>query len=336
MSDKRRVLVAVYPEGERFGPYAHRLEEAGFEVLSNPYHRLYTEPELCAALDGVFATIAGNEPYTEQVFRAAKDLKVVARWGVGYDRVDVAAAPRHEVAIALAFGANHDSVADCTLVLMGAVAEKLIVHDRRVKSGGWGYEEHRGLWRATVGIVGLGRIGQAVARRCRGFEMRVLAYDVKPNSAFGRDHDVTFVPLETLLREADFVTLHAPHTPDTTNLINRDRLAVMKPTAFLINTARGGLVDEEALYEALASGRIAGAGLDVFKHEPPTGSPLLALANVVCTPHIGGSDLAAQEATAHRCLQSILAVAHGRNPGSEYLLNPEVLDPRRADVPLDS
>jgi D-3-phosphoglycerate dehydrogenase len=330
---KRRVLVAVHPEGKRFGAHAHRLEAAGLKVVLNPHPRSYTEAELCAALEGVFAVIAGNEPYTEQVFAAAKDLKLIARWGVGYDRVDVAAATRHGVAVAMAFGGNHESVADCTLVLMGALAEKLTLHNDRVKRGGWGFDEHRGLWRASVGIIGLGRIGKAVARRCRGFEMRVLAYEIRPDLAFGRDNVVRFVPLETLLREADFVTLHAPHTPEATPLIDRDRLALMKETAFLINTARGALVDETALYEALAAGRIAGAGLDVFQQEPPTGSPLLSLANVIATPHIGGSDLAAQEATAELCLQSVLAVAQGRSPGSEYLLNPVVLDQPREGIP---
>jgi phosphoglycerate dehydrogenase-like enzyme len=331
MGDRKRVVVAVHPEGRRFGVHAHRLEAAGLQVDFNPHPRSYTETELCRALDGTFAVIAGDEPYTEPVFEAAKDLKLVARWGVGYDRVDVAAATRHGVAIAMAFGGNHESVADCTLVLMGALAEKLILHHDRVKRGGWGYEEHRGLWRATVGIIGLGRIGKAVARRCRGFEMRVLAYDVQPDVAFARDSGVVFVPLETLLAEADFVTLHAPQNAGSTDLINAKRLALMKRTAILINTARGGLVDEVALLEALTTGRIGGAGLDVFKHEPPLGSPLLALPNVVATPHIAGNDVTAQEATAERCLQSVLAVADGRSPAPECLLNPEALDRRCLD-----
>ena len=329
LSEKKCVLVALYSQGERLTAYARQLEDSGFEVRRNPHRRFFTEDELCEALGGVFATVAGGEPYTERVFRTATDLKLVARWGVGYDQVDVPAATRHGVAGAMAFGCNHEAVADCTLALMGAVAEKLILHDRRVKAGGWGYEPHRGLWRSTVGIVGLGRIGKAVARRCRGFEMRVLAHDVQPDLAFAAAHNVTFVPLETLLRDADFVTLHGPQTPETTHVINRERLARMKPTAVLINTARGGLVDEAALYEALVSGRIAGAGLDVFQHEPATGSPLLGLDTVVCTPHMGGNDLGAQELTGDCCLQTLLAVAQGRSPQAEYLLNPEVFAGQR-------
>ena len=330
VGEKKRVLLALYSQGEEYlTAYARQLEECGFAVRRNPHRRFFTEDELCEALDGAFAVVAGSEPYTERVFRAATHLKVVARWGVGYERVDVPAATRRGVAVAMAFGCNHEGVADCALVLMGAVAEKLIIHDRRVKEGGWGYEPHRGLWRSTVGIVGLGRIGKAVARRCHGFEMRVLAHDVQPDTAFAEAHNITFVPLETLLREADFVSLHGPQTSETMHLINRERLARMKPTAILINTARGGLVDEAALYEALLSGRIAGAGLDVFQHEPATGSPLLGLDNVVCAPHMGGNDLAALELTGDCCLQAILAVAQGRSPHAEYLLNPEVFTSQR-------
>lgn len=332
MSPKRKVLFTVYYLGERAAPYITRLEQAGFEVICNPFGRMYTEAELMDALPGVFATIASSEPYTERVFRRAADLRIVARYGVGYDRVDVAAASRHGVVIAMAFGANHEAVADWTLGLMGALVQKVIPHHQRVKGGGWGVETHPGLWRSTVGIVGLGRIGKAVARRCRGFEMRVLACEPQPDDTFVRSQGVTLVSLETLLSEADIVTLHAPHTPETENMMNRERLAAMKPTAFLINTARGALVDEEALLEALTTGRIAGAALDVFKKEPPTGSPLLHLDNVVLSPHAAGTNQTSEAAMATRCIDSILAVARGENPGSEYLLNPEALRSGRLGV----
>src|SRR5262249_31632725 len=169
-----------------------------------------------------------------------------------------------------------------------------------VAAGGWGWEFRPGLWRATVGIVGLGRIGRAVARRCRGYEMRILAHDVVPDEAYAQSHGIELTSLERLLPESDFVTLPPPHTPATDRLMTDARFRLRKPTAFLINTARGGLVDEAALHEALVTGRIAGAGLDVFRHEPPTDSPLLHLDNVVLTPHAAGSDLAA-EAAAGRC-----------------------------------
>lgn len=323
--NKRKVLITVHHLGRRVSPYVRRLEEAGFEVSITPLDRAHTEEELIEELAGVFATMADGEPYTDRVFREAKDLKLVARFGVGYENIDVSAATRRGVIIAMAFGTNHESVADCAFGMMIALAKNLVTNHLRVKGGRWGFDLHHGLWRSTVGIVGLGRIGKAVARRCRAFEMRVLAYDVQPDAVFARDNGVTLVPLETLLREADFVTLHTPLAAETENLMNRERLALMKRTAFLINAARGALVDEEALYEALTSGMIAGAGLDVFRKEPPVGSPLLTLDNVVLSPHCADADPTTEVAMADRCIASILAVAQGKSPGREFVLNPEAV-----------
>jgi phosphoglycerate dehydrogenase-like enzyme len=323
MPSSLKVLVVPSLLADRRSAYLDQLEAAGIEVLRCPLGRPYSEANLIEGLRGVFATIAGVEPYTERVLREAPDLEVIARFGVGYDQIDVPAATRHGVYVAMAFGANHETVADLALALMGVVARNIVVYHQRVAAGGWGWEFRPGLWRATVGIVGLGRIGRAVARRCRGYEMRILAHDIDPDEMYARSHAIELTSLEQLLAESDFVTLHAPHTPETDGLMNAARFRLMKPTAFLINTARGGLVDEPALHEALATGRIAGAGLDVFRREPPTDSPLLHLDNVVLTPHAAGSDLAA-EAAAGRCsVESILAVARGDSPPASLLLNPE-------------
>ena len=324
-ASRPRVLMALYHLGERSAPYVQRLEREGFEVVPNTAGRWLTEDELIHILPGVFATIAGAEPYTDRVFDSARDLKIVARYGVGYDKVDVAAATRHGVAIALAVGTNHEAVADSTFTLMAAVMGNVVRHHLRVSRGEWSMDLHPGLWRATVGIVGLGRIGKAVARRCRGFEMRILAWDVAPDTAFAQANGIQLVPLETLLRQADIVTLHVPHTLETGHLMSRERLALMKPSAYLVNTARGGLVDEAALYESLTTGRLAGAGLDVFRHEPPTGSPLLGLDKVVLSPHSAGTNVTSEAAVANRCIDSILALARGEGPERLYLLNPEAL-----------
>lgn len=323
MPAARKVLIAPSVLSPRRAPALARLEAAGFEIVRNPLGRGYREAELIEALQGVQGTIAGVEPYTERVLREAPSLEVIARFGVGYDQVDVPAASRHGVYVAMAFGGNHEAVADLALALMGAVARNIVAYHHRVVSGGWGWEFRPGLWHATVGIVGLGRIGRAVARRCRGYEMRILAHDIAPDAEYAKAHGIELVSLETLLREADFVTLHAPHTPATDRLIDRARLRLMKPSAYLVNTARGGLVDETALHEALKERWILGAGLDVFREEPPHGSPLLGLDNVVLTPHAAGSDLAAEAATWDLCVTSILAVARGETPPPELLLNPE-------------
>lgn len=322
-----RVLVTVTHIYPREAPYLRRLETAGLEVVRKigQHGGKLSEDELIEALPGVFATVAGSEPYTERVFRSAPGLRIVSRWGVGFDAIDLEAATRQGVVVCTAAGANHEAVADYALALMCTLQRGLFRNHRLITSGQWRTEFRPGLWRATVGIVGLGRIGQAVARRCRGFEMRILAYEPAPNLAFVREHGIELVSLDELLRQADLVTLHCPATPETRHLINRERLALMKPTAHLINTARGPLVEEAALYEALTSGRLGGAGLDVFEHEPLTSSPLFGLDNVILSPHLAGADLTSEAAMANRAIDAILAIRRGEAPAGECLVNPEVL-----------
>lgn len=325
MGNRGRIVLCVNHLASREAPYLKRLEEAGFTLDYNRLGRLYTEEELLQVLPGAYATIAGGEPYTERVFQAAPSLKVVARFGVGFDKVDVAAATSHGVAVAMAFGANHESVADGAFALMAAIAGDLRRRDCMVREGGWGAAFHPGLWRATVGVVGLGRIGRAFVRRCRGFDMKILGYDPMPNQAYAEEAGIELVGYDDLLRRSDIVSLHAPHIPETEDMINARALALMKPTAFLINTARGALIDENALADALRHGRLAGAGIDVYKRTPPVGSPLLGLDNVILTPHSSGMDLHAEQAMCNRCIESILAIAAGRDPGAEFVLNPSVL-----------
>jgi len=324
-----KVLIALPTVHEHLHAALDRLRAEGCEIVFNPHGRTFSEDELAAALPGVAATIAGTEPYTDRVLAAAPQLKVIARSGVGYDAIDLAAASRHGVAIAMGFGTNHDAVADFAFSLMAALASKLLPYHALLAGGRWQRSAHWPLWRARIGIIGLGRIGKALARRCRGFEMRVLVYDVLPDDGFAAQHGVERVDLATLFAESDFVSVHAPHTPETDKIVSRERIALMKPTAFLVNTARGGLVDEAALADALGEGRIAGAGLDVFEVEPlPADSPLRKLANVVLTPHCAGSNLDAIAAMANRCVENVLALLEGRDPGADYVLNPEVIGRR--------
>jgi phosphoglycerate dehydrogenase-like enzyme len=321
-----RVLVTVAQIYGREAAYLRRLETAGLEVVrAIGKHGKLTEDELIERLPGVFATLASSEPYTERVFAGAPDLRVVARWGVGYDAIDVAAATRHRVCVCTAVGANHEAVADYAVALMCALQRGVLANHRLMTSGQWRHEFRPGLWRATLGIVGLGRIGQAVARRCRGFEMRILAYEPAPDHAFVREHGVELTSLEDLLRRADLVTLHCPATPENRHLLDRERLALMKPTAHVVNTARGALIDEAALYEALKTGRLGGAGLDVFEREPCTASPLFELDSVILSPHIAGIDATSEAAMADRAIDSILAVWRGGRPAGDCWLNPEAL-----------
>ena len=301
------------------------LSAAGVEVRWNDLGRVLSEGELIDRLDGVAATIASLEPYSERVFASAPSLRVVARMGVGYENIDVTAATRRGVAVAMAFGTNHDAVADHTLALMAAVAHRITEYDRRVRTGTWGSMLHGRLHGATVGIVGFGRIGRAVARRCLGFNMEVLVTDPVAEADTVARLGYALVELDELLRRADFVTLHLPLLPETRHLLDARRLALLKPSAILINTARGGLVDESALVTALRQKALAGAGLDVFDSEPLPDCPLRHLDQVVLTPHVAGMSAAAVQAMAHRCCDNVLAVLRGRDPGPGLLLNPEVL-----------
>lgn len=323
-------VLCAMPVLSRHKDYLDRLVEAGFEVRFNELGRAFTRAELIERLDGVVATLASVEPYDEAVFEAARDLRVIARIGVGYDQIDVPAATRHGVAVAMAFGTNHDAVADHTMALMGAISHRLVEYDRRVRERGWGSMLHGRMHGTTVGIIGFGRIGRAVAKRCQGFNMDVLVADpyIEADTVARLGHRL--VELDELMRQADFVTVHAPLNPETRHLVDARRLSLMKPGAYLINTARGGLVDEAALAAALQAKQIAGAALDVFETEPLPESPLRQLDNAVLTPHVAGLSASALRAMAERCVESILAVTRGQDPGVGLVLNPEVLELRTA------
>ncbi|MEK0082798.1 NAD(P)-dependent oxidoreductase [Benzoatithermus flavus] len=319
------IVLCAVPALMRHQDYLRPLVEAGFDLRWNDLGRVLTEDELIERLDGVVATIAGSEPYSARVFSQAPDLKVIARLGVGHDQIDVAAATRAGVAVAMAYGTNHDAVADHAMALLAAAAHRIVDYDRRVRTGGWGSLFHARIHGTTVGIVGFGRVGRALAKRCLGFTMDVLVADPVAEADTVARLGYQLVELDELLRRADFVSLHAPLTPETHHLIDARRLALMKPTAYLVNTSRGALVDQAALIEALEQKRIAGAALDVFEVEPLPESPLRRLDNVVLTPHVAGLSAASLRAMAERCVDSIVALTRGRDPGLGLVLNPEVL-----------
>ncbi|MBX9582681.1 MAG: phosphoglycerate dehydrogenase [Gemmataceae bacterium] len=284
-----------------------------------------TEAELAEQLPGCAASLAGSEPYTRAVIAdaAAKGLKVIARAGVGYDGVDLDAATDHGVAVTFAPGTNQDAAAEHTFTLILALAKNLLPQHDLIKAGQWPRRTNRPLRGTTLGVVGLGRIGKAVGLRGEAFGMTVIATEPYPDRAFAEQHGIELVPLDDLFRRADWVTLHMPMLPESRQCVNRRVLELMKPTAYLINTARGGVVCEPDLYEALKAKRIAGAGLDVFEDEPPAGSPLLTLDNVVLTPHMAGVDLQSRDDMARLAANAIVKLLGGDWP-ADWVVNPTV------------
>ncbi len=246
-----------------------------------------TEQRLIELLNGMDGAVVGVVPMTDRVIESASSLKVVSMHGVGFDHVDLEAAARKGLIVANCPGANDQAVADLAIGLMVAIARRIPFADQDVRNGKWGRYQGTELWKKTLSLIGLGRIGRGVAKRALGFEMQVLAYDPYVDEVQAEAIGVRMSSFEEVITAADFLSLHATLTEETRHMIGKRELERMKPSAFLINTARGGLVDEEVLYAALAEGRLAGAGLDAFAAEPPTGSPLLQLENVVLTPHIG-------------------------------------------------
>ena len=243
---------------------------------------------LARFLRGAEKAITGLDVLDDSIFRAVPELRLVSKYGVGLDMIDLDAASRHGVAVRWTPGVNRQAVAELTICFMIALCRSVVPLARELAAGGWRHAGGRQVSSSTVGIVGCGHVGQQVARLCRALGATVIAHDIRADDDFYRETGVTAVTLDALLRQADIVTIHVPLDASTRGLIGTDAIAQMRPGSFLINTARGGIVDEQALKDALAAGRIGGAALDVFAVEPPVDPELLRLPNFLGTPHIGG------------------------------------------------
>lgn len=320
------VAITTTPLFKQPGPHLDVLRQAGFEIVYPPHPELATEAETADALVQADAVLAGSDVYSDGALARLPKLKVISRMGVGFDRIDVAAATRRGVAVTITPTANHESVAEHTWALILAIARELGENDRQIRSGTWQRKPLFPLRDRTLGLIGLGRIGRSVAVRAGGFRMKVIAYDpiIKPESA--APLGITLVPLPELLSRSDFVSLHLPMSDETRGLICRHTLAQMKPGSFLINTARGGLVVEEDLLEALRSGHLAGAGLDVLaKEPPPKDHPFFSLPNVILTSHNAGGDSQSILDSSLAAAQNIVDLYQGRWP-AESMVNPAVKD----------
>lgn len=289
------------------------LLDAGFELVCNETGARLSREDQKAMIEDAFAVIAGTEKYDADMLSAAKNLKVIIRFGVGTDNFDLKA--MREKGVSLGVIANHNSVAEFALTLMLGAVKNLPKFDATVREGAWTRYPMRELSHKTVGIVGFGRIGRRLAELLKGFNVTLLVYDPYIDPAAVSQLGATLVPLDELLKQSDFVSLHLPATEQTHHLINARTLALMKPGAYLVNTSRGALVDEQALFDALTAGRISGAALDVYEMEPvQKGNPLFDLDNIVLAPHVSAMSYETNYNAGITCAQSIIQVYQGGKP----------------------
>jgi len=298
------------------GPHFPLLQKAGFDVLPGNRERNYwNADELIAELDGCVAVVAGSEPYTTEVLDALPKLRVIARTGVGFDAIDLAACTERNIVVTTTPGVNHHAVAEHAIALLMGVARGFPDRDRLVREGNWKRFNTPRVMGSTLGLVGLGRIGRATAQRGVGLGMRVLGFDPFADAEEMRQSGIELVTLEELFAQSDYVSLHLPATAETKHFINAETLAKMKPGSVLINTARGSLVDEVALVDALKSGHLRGAGLDVFEKEPlPLDSPLLSVDRVLLCGHLAGLDEESQRDTLTMAAETIIDLKQGGWP----------------------
>jgi glyoxylate reductase len=301
-----------------------------FDVSVWPHDRAPTPQELLenARNKNALVTLL-TERIDSSLFTAAPSVRIVANVAVGFDNFDVPAATKAGVILTNTPGVLDDTTADLAFALLLAVARRLVEGDKLVRSGrwgGWGIMQLLGhdVHHAKLGIVGFGRIGRGVAKRAAGFSMQVSYYDaLRAPLEVEQELGVSYVPFDQLLSESDFITLHVPLMPATHHLMNAASLGKMKSSAIVVNTSRGPVVEEQALVAALRDGTIAGAGLDVYEHEPKISAALLELENVVLLPHIGSASIATRSKMAEMAARNVLAFFAGETPPNA--LNPEVL-----------
>ena len=286
----------------------------------------FSEENVIRELQNADAGIIDIEPYGESVFSQVKDsTKLMVRFGVGFDKVDLKAASRNGIAIARTTGANTTAVAEMALTLMLTCRRRMNLYQARTRAGEWVKDIGNELIGSTVGIIGYGNIGRRLAKLLKGFDCRILAYDPFPNEEAAKADGVELVALEEILTQSDAISIHVPYTKETHHMINRETLTLMKPTAVIVNTARGNIIDEDALYQALKSGQIAGAGVDVFAAEPlSVESPLLTLENAVLTPHVSSQTMESLWNIYKMAIDITVDFFAGK--GSPHILNPDYIE----------
>ncbi len=335
---RHRVVIAS--EAARLGRARFAvLEDAGFELVER-YDLIQSKDEdtLAIALKNVWGVVAGGQRFSRRVLESAPSLKIIARTGVGYDGIDVAAATERKITVFITPGRNAESVADHTLALILTGLRQILPLDARVRSGHWrdGGQIVADLHHATVGLVGLGQVGKAVARRLRGFQCRIIGYEPKPDLEFCAEMGLELRSFPELFSQLDVLSVHVPLTAETRHMIGRNELAQLSPRALVVNTSRGGTVDEAALVALLQGGKLAGAAIDVFEHEPlPAGHPLTRLPNTILTPHFAAYSESAVFGMADAVVEGLVRYADGHLPDGALNLGTVSSVARQADPEAD-
>jgi D-3-phosphoglycerate dehydrogenase len=317
------LITATSFKADSDGPAARRLREFALEnsaeLVFNPLGRPLTEEELIPLVQDCDGYIAGLDFVTKNVIDSCGALKVISRYGAGVDRVDLEAAKAKGIPVCNTPGANAQAVADLAFGLALCAARKIPMLDRKTKEGQWVRSTGIELFGKTMGILGLGAVGRAVAQRAGGFSMRVLAYDPFINKRYAEEQGIAVSDFDSLIKESDVISLHLPLDRNTRHVINAEVMARMKQGVILINTARGGLIDESAANELLRSGHIGGLGLDAYEEEPPDKSPLFELDNVVLTPHTASHTAEATANMAAMSVENLINILSGKD--CPYIVN---------------
>ncbi len=284
-----RIVITPRSFGKNNAEAFELLEKNGFEVVRNEKGSIYTEEEMIQLVKDADAVIAGVDPLNERVLSAAPKLKIIAKYGVGLDNIDLDYCKAHDIQVEITRGANSAAVADFAFALMLGLARRMVEIDKGCRAGDWSKKESLDVFGKKLGVLGLGAIGKGVVKRASGFDMDIYGYDVFRDDDFIHQYQINFTSVEEIFRECDFISIHLPLLKETEHLVDEKLLATAKKNLILINTARGGIVDEDALYRALKNKEIYGAGIDAFECEPASQSPLLELDNVILGSHCAAS-----------------------------------------------
>ncbi|MCD6380931.1 MAG: phosphoglycerate dehydrogenase [Candidatus Odinarchaeota archaeon] len=327
-NDKVKIFVSSKTFGKICKKPIELLEKVAL-IERNPYDRKMSKEELIRMAKDADILVVGNDRIDGEVMDGCERLRLIARHGIGIDNIDLKAATERGIIVTYTPQANSESVADFTIGLMISLSRKIIKANNDTKSGNIKVTEYIGteVYKKTLGVIGLGAVGSRVAKRAKGFDMRVLAYDPYASKEVAGKLGVELVDKDYLLKESDFVTLHVPLTPETKGMIGERELKLMKETAFLINTSRGGVVDERALHKALEEGWIAGAALDVYvKETPDPDNPIVKLEGTITTPHIAAYTMEALCRMGMMITEDIMKFLNGERPIN--VANPEVFERR--------